>query len=128
MGNRYGFQRDELQTLDDARRLAWGYVAYPALTPLFGRLSLTLFGTWLRGFRFFASLAPGAALLISGLMARQLGGRRGAQVLTVFALLPAAIGAGMLMQYVASGRRALRPKRGDTGPDACTLHRGRARE
>lgn len=101
VGNRYGFQRDELQTLDDARHLAWGYVAYPSLTPFFGRLSLTLFGTSLRGFRFFASLALAAALLISGLMARQLGGRRGAQLLTVFALLPVAIGAGMLMQYVA---------------------------
>jgi hypothetical protein len=47
----YSFQRDELQTLDDARHLAYGYVAYPSLTPLFGRLSLTLFGTSLRGFR-----------------------------------------------------------------------------
>jgi hypothetical protein len=100
-GNRYGFQRDELQTLDDARHLAWGYVAYPSMTPLFGRLSLALFGTSLRGFRFFASLALAAALLISGLMARQLRGRRGAQLLTAFALMPAAIGAGMLMQYVA---------------------------
>jgi hypothetical protein len=25
----YGFHRDELATLDDARYLAWGYVAYP---------------------------------------------------------------------------------------------------
>lgn len=56
VGNRYGFHRDELQTLDDSRHLAWGYVAYPSLTPLFGRFSLTLFGTSLRGFRFFASL------------------------------------------------------------------------
>ena len=24
----YGFHRDELATLDDARHLAWGYVAY----------------------------------------------------------------------------------------------------
>jgi hypothetical protein len=101
VGNRYGFQRDELQTLDDARHLACGYVAYPSLTPLFGRLSLTLFGTSLRGFRFFASLALAAALLISGHMARQLGGRLCAQLLTICALLPAAIGAGMLMQYVA---------------------------
>ena len=25
----YGFHRDELAVLDDARRLAWGYVGYP---------------------------------------------------------------------------------------------------
>jgi len=63
---------------------------------LFGRLSLSLLGTSLRGFRFFASLALAAAVLISGLMVRQLRGRRGAQLLTVFAVLPAAICAGMV--------------------------------
>jgi hypothetical protein len=31
--NQYGFHRDELATLDDAHQLAWGYVAYPPLTP-----------------------------------------------------------------------------------------------
>ena len=41
---KYGFHRDELATLDDARYLAWGYVAYPPVTPFFGRLSLALFG------------------------------------------------------------------------------------
>jgi hypothetical protein len=29
----YGFHRDELATIDDARHLAWGFVAYPPLTP-----------------------------------------------------------------------------------------------
>src|SRR5690348_5252649 len=53
-GGRYGFHRDELATLSDSRRLAWGYPAYPPLTPFFGRLSLLLFGTSLTGFRFFA--------------------------------------------------------------------------
>ena len=32
----YGFHRDELATLDDARHLAWGYVAYPPVTPFLG--------------------------------------------------------------------------------------------
>src|SRR5262249_13874890 len=52
-GERYGFHRDELATLEDARHLAWGFVAYPPITPFFGRLSLILFGTSLAGFRFF---------------------------------------------------------------------------
>ena len=30
---RYGFHRDELQFLSDARHLDWGFVAYPPLTP-----------------------------------------------------------------------------------------------
>src|SRR6201997_1267073 len=61
-GNRYGIHRDELATLDDARHLAWGYVAYPPVTPFFGRLSLIFFGTSLAGFRFFASAAQAAAV------------------------------------------------------------------
>jgi hypothetical protein len=31
----YGFHRDELATLYDGRQLAWGYVAYPPMTPFF---------------------------------------------------------------------------------------------
>lgn len=56
----YGFHRDELATLDDARHLAWGFVAYPPLTPLVGRVALTLFGTSLAGFRFFAAVSQGS--------------------------------------------------------------------
>ena len=29
----YGFHRDELGVLDDARFLDWGYVSYPPFTP-----------------------------------------------------------------------------------------------
>src|ERR1700733_13765409 len=80
-GGRYGFHRDELATLDDSRHLAWGYIAYPPLTPFFGRVSLTLFGTSLAGFRFFAAVTEAAAVLLAGLMAREMGGQRPAQLL-----------------------------------------------
>jgi uncharacterized membrane protein len=100
-GNRYGFHRDELATLDDARHLAWGYVAYPPLTPFFARLSLMLFGTSLAGFRFFAALADSVSIVITGLIACELGGRRGAQILAACASIPFALGAGTLMQYVS---------------------------
>ena len=59
-GSRYGFHRDELQTLDDARHMAWGFVTYPPVTPFFARLSLELFETSLTGFRIFAFLAEAA--------------------------------------------------------------------
>jgi hypothetical protein len=55
----YGFHRDELATLDDARSLAWGYVAYPPVTPFLARVAFTLFGPLLIGLRFFAALALG---------------------------------------------------------------------
>src|SRR5580698_347485 len=100
-GERYGFHRDELATLEDARHLAWGFVAYPPVTPFFGRLSLILFGTSVAGFRFFAALAEAVALVLIGLMTRELGGRRGAQLLAVAAGVPFCLVGGALMQYVS---------------------------
>lgn len=100
-GHRYGFHRDELATLDDARNLAWGYVAYPPVTPLFGRISLTLFGTSLTGFRFFAALVDAIAVLLTGLLARELGGGRRAQIIAALATVPFCLAAGTLMQYVS---------------------------
>ena len=100
-GGRYGFHRDELATLDDARHLAWGYVAYPPITPFFARISLTLFGTSLVGFRFFAALAQAIAVVLTGLMARELGGSRGAQLVAAAAAIPFCLIAGALMQYVS---------------------------
>src|SRR5256714_13817581 len=93
-GGRYGFHRDELATLDDARHLAWGYVAYPPVTPFFGWLSLKLFGTSLTGFRFFAAVSVSSAVVLTGLMARELGGRTGAQAIAASAAIPFALGAG----------------------------------
>jgi 4-amino-4-deoxy-L-arabinose transferase-like glycosyltransferase len=100
-GNRYGFHADELATLDDARHLAWGYPAYPPVTPFFGRISLILFGTSLVGFRFFASLVLAITVVLAGLMARDMGGRRGAQLLAGAVSMPFCIGGGALMQYVS---------------------------
>src|SRR5260370_7310428 len=51
----YGFHRDELQTLDDARHLDYGFVAYPPITPLIGRLELILFATSLLVFVVFSA-------------------------------------------------------------------------
>ncbi len=77
---RYGFHRDELQVLDDARHMDWGFVAYPPVTPFIERIGLALFGNSMVGLRMFSVLAQAAALVITGLMARELGGKRLAQV------------------------------------------------
>ncbi len=101
IGNRYGIHRDELATLEDSRHLAWGYPAYPPVTPFFGRLSLLLFGTSVRGFRFFANIAQAIAVVLTGLMARDMGGRRGAQLVAAVAAVPFCLGGGYEMMYVA---------------------------
>ena len=98
----YGFHQDELVTLDAAaHHLAWGYVAWPPVTPFLARLSLALFGPSLIGLRFFAVLAEGLVMLLAGLMIRDLGGKRWAQVLGAVAVAtsPLSIVQGGLFQY-----------------------------
>ncbi len=99
----YGFHRDELQTLDDARHLDWGFVAYPPITPLIARAELVLFGTSLVGFRFFATIAVAAAMVLAGLIAKELGGTRRSQVLAAVAVAisPMSLAQGAVLQYVS---------------------------
>src|SRR3954452_17108853 len=97
----YGFHRDELATLDDARHLAWGFVAYPPVTPFWGWVSLHLFGTSLAGFRFFASVAAALVVVITAAMTREFGGSKAAQTLAAAATLAFGLATGSLMQYVA---------------------------
>lgn len=99
----YGFHRDELAMLDDARHLAWGYVAYPPLTPLVARVALVLFGSAPAAVRFFTALAQCIAMVVTGLMARELGGGRGAQIVAALAVAvaPLSMAEGHLFQYVS---------------------------
>ena len=83
---RYGFDRDELQFLSDARHLDWGFVAYPPFTPFIERIGFSLFGLSLVGLRLFSVLAQAIVIVVSGLMARDLGGNRLAQVTTALSV------------------------------------------
>src|SRR5512135_1505801 len=98
----YGFHQDELVTMDIAsRHLAWGYVAWPPVTPFLARLALALFGPSVIGLRSFAVLAEGIVMLLTGLMIRDLGGSRWAQILGAVAVAttPNSIVQGGLFQY-----------------------------
>jgi hypothetical protein len=77
---RYGFHRDELQFLSDARHMDWGFVAYPPVTAFLENISLHLFGLSLVGLRLFSVIAQSAAIIVAGLMAREFGGHRLAQI------------------------------------------------
>lgn len=89
--NRYGFHRDELQFLSDARHLDWGFVAYPPFTPFVERISLMIFGVSLVGLRLFSVITQSAAIVVTGLMARDLGGGRLAQVTAALAVALSAL-------------------------------------
>ncbi|MGD0570986.1 MAG: glycosyltransferase family 39 protein [Candidatus Sulfotelmatobacter sp.] len=83
---RYGFHRDELQVLSDARHLDWGFVAYPPLTPFVERIGLSIFGLSLVGLRLFSVIAQATAVVVTGFMARELGGGRWAQAAAALAV------------------------------------------
>ncbi len=84
--SRYGFHRDELQTLSDALHMDWGFVAYPPFTPFIERIGLAIFGHSLVGLRLFSVIAQAIAIVVTGLMAFELGGGRLAQVTAALAV------------------------------------------
>lgn len=98
---RYGFHRDELQFLSDARHLDWGFVAYPPVTPFLERIGLEVFGVSLVGLRMFSVIAQSVAIVVTGWMARELGGGRLAQIAAAasVALSPLPLFEGTEFQY-----------------------------
>jgi hypothetical protein len=100
---RYGFHRDELQFLSEAKHLDWGTVAFPPFTPFVERIGLELFGLSMVGLRLFSVLAQAAAIVVTGLMARELGGGRLAQATAALAvaLSPLPLFQGTEFQYTS---------------------------
>ena len=99
MGNGYGFHRDELQFMDDARHLQWGFVAFPPMTSFFGRLAIALFGISPQVLRLPAALVNAVSLVLAGLIARELGGKRAAQIIALLLSLPLALTFSSVLQY-----------------------------
>jgi Dolichyl-phosphate-mannose-protein mannosyltransferase len=98
----YNFHRDSLYYLDSARHLAWGYVDFPPVTPAIGRLSLLIFGPSVWGLRLWPSLAGAVMVVLTALIARELGGGRAARILAAIgaAASPVLLGANWLFQTV----------------------------
>jgi 4-amino-4-deoxy-L-arabinose transferase-like glycosyltransferase len=88
---RYGPHRDELYFATAGQHLAWGYVDQPSFTPLIARLVTEVFGDALVGWRLPSALAAGAVVLLTGLLARRMGGDRAAQLLAGAAMAVSAI-------------------------------------
>ena len=89
--SRYGYFRDELYYLICSQRLDFGYVDQPPLSLLLLRLSRVLLGDSLFAIRFLPAVAGAATVALSGLIARELGGRSWAVALSCTASLCALI-------------------------------------
>ncbi len=85
LSTRYGFHRDELYFMECARHLQASYVDQPVLTPLLAWVSLKVFGVSLLALRMWPALAAWATVVVAGLMAREFGGGRRAQLLAAIA-------------------------------------------
>jgi len=97
--NRYGYFRDEFDYLSCANHLAWGYVDQPPLLPILVRGSREILGDSLRSIRFIPALAISATVLLTGLIAREFGGRRYGLILSAVAvaIAPAYLSDGSLL-------------------------------
>ncbi|MGA2133890.1 MAG: glycosyltransferase family 39 protein [Bryobacteraceae bacterium] len=88
-GHNYGYFVDELYYLACGRHLDWGYVDQPPLIALAAAITRVTLGESLRAIRILPALAGSGVVLLTGLIARELGGRRFAQGLASLGVLVA---------------------------------------
>jgi len=91
LAGRYGYHRDELYFLRAGREAAFGYVDQPPLTPLLAAAMDFLAPGSLVVLRLPSALAAGAVVVLTGLIARELGGDRGAQLLAAASMAVSAV-------------------------------------
>lgn len=87
----YGYFRDEFYYLACSERLAAGYVDHPPLIAFITKFARTVFGESLSGLRLLPAVAGAAVVFLIGMLVRDLGGKRAAQVLACLALIVAPV-------------------------------------
>jgi len=85
---RYGIFRDELYYLACARHLSWGYVDHAPLIAFVAWFIAHVFGTSLYGLRLLPALGGGLLVFVTAAITKELGGRRFAQCMAAFAVIP----------------------------------------
>ncbi len=80
-----GFHIDELYYLASGRHPALGYVDYPPIVPLVGRLETTVLGITPWTLRLIPALLGGVNVILCGAYVRKLGGSLGFQALAMLA-------------------------------------------
>lgn len=83
----YGYFIDELYYVACSEHMDFGYVDHPPMIALVTWLTRALLDDSLPALRFFPALAGAATVFVAGLVARELGGGRYAQLLTGLAVI-----------------------------------------
>jgi len=83
--NLWGYHRDEFYYLACGRRLAWGFVDHPPVTPALYRLADLTVGSSKLGLRLVPAALHGGTVVLIALLARELGGSTRAQLLAAIA-------------------------------------------
>ncbi|HEY4419061.1 MAG TPA: glycosyltransferase family 39 protein [Pseudonocardia sp.] len=91
VADRYGYHRDELYFIRAGSEPAFGYADQPPLTPMLAHGLHTLFDGSLVGLRLPSAVMAGVVVLLTGLLARELGAGRGAQVLAAGCMAVSAV-------------------------------------
>jgi multisubunit Na+/H+ antiporter MnhE subunit len=94
--NRYGYFRDEFDYMSCGDHLQWGYVDQPPLIPFLIHICREVLGDSLRSIRFIPALASSLLVVQTAFIARELGGKR-------FALLLSAVAVAVAPQYLSNG-------------------------
>ena len=89
--NQYGYFRDEFYYLACGRHLDWGYVDFPPVIGLMGAFVQGVLGDSLLAVRFFPILAGAGLVFVTGLIAREFGGKRYAQAMAALCALVAPV-------------------------------------
>jgi 4-amino-4-deoxy-L-arabinose transferase-like glycosyltransferase len=98
----YGLHRDEFLYIDMGNHLAWGYLEVPPNIAIFAKISHFIFGNSIFGYRFFPALTGAALVFVTGLIARELGGKKFALVVASLCVIfsPAFLRVNSLFQPV----------------------------
>jgi hypothetical protein len=85
--NRYGYFRDEFDYIACGDHLQWGYVDQPPMIPFLIHLCRAVLGDSLRSIRFIPALTSSFLIVQTAVIARELGARRYAMILSAVCVL-----------------------------------------
>ena len=95
VSGRYGYFVDELYYIACSKHLAWGYVDQPPLIAAITWLERMTLGESLPALHFLPAVAAGLRVLLTGLIARELGARRFGMVLACVCVMVAPMYLGL---------------------------------